>query len=92
MSKTTDAVISRYIRREHEGLKKYGATMDRTDLSASAWAMHLQEELMDATLYLERVQAALLLLTEAAVLINKQSSPSAREWLHRYESMLGQRR
>ena len=30
--------------------------MDRTDLNKSEWLTHLQEELMDATLYIEKLK------------------------------------
>ena len=30
--------------------------MDRNDLSTLEWLQHLQEELMDATLYLEKLK------------------------------------
>jgi hypothetical protein len=38
---------------------KYGVTMMRDDLSSLQWLNHLQEELMDATLYLERLRVKL---------------------------------
>ncbi len=33
--------------------------MDRNDLSPLEWLQHLQEELMDATLYLEKLKKEL---------------------------------
>jgi hypothetical protein len=38
------------------GKKKYGVTLDRNDLSLSDWLTHLQEELMDAVNYIERIK------------------------------------
>ena len=38
------------------GKAKYGTTMERTDLSFVEWLIHLQEELMDATIYLEKLK------------------------------------
>jgi len=46
-------VMSKYYERSNEGIKKYNATLDRDDLSEEDWLTHLQEELMDATLYIE---------------------------------------
>ena len=54
-SKSLDRVIKKYEQRESVGLKKYGTTIDREDLTTEEWAIHLQEELMDATLYVQRL-------------------------------------
>lgn len=42
--------------RQIDGLKKYGVTMDRKDLSAIEWINHAQEEIMDLLLYLEKLK------------------------------------
>jgi hypothetical protein len=42
--------------RSRLGQLKYGTTLDRTDLTPQQWAQHMQEELMDAILYLERLK------------------------------------
>ena len=39
--------------REKKGLKTYGVNTMRTDLSTLEWLQHLQEELMDACVYIE---------------------------------------
>ena len=39
-----------------KGEAKYGTTMDRNDLTPMEWIQHLQEELMDAVVYLEKVR------------------------------------
>ena len=39
-----------------KGKNLYGVTMDRNDLSFLEWLTHLQEELMDATIYLEKLK------------------------------------
>lgn len=41
--------------RSDVGVKKYGVTLDRKDLTLEQWLTHLQEELMDATLYATRI-------------------------------------
>jgi hypothetical protein len=53
MSETYTNVLIKFRERETKGLLKYGTTMDRTDLSLQQWLTHLQEELMDATVYIE---------------------------------------
>lgn len=47
-------VLAKYYERSERGIKKYGRTLDRDDLSFIDWLNHLQEELMDATLYIEK--------------------------------------
>lgn len=37
------------------GLKKYGVTTERTDLTRLDWLRHAQEEAMDLAVYLERL-------------------------------------
>jgi hypothetical protein len=50
-----DRVINKYHERSQAGIKKYGTTLTRDDLSTLDWLKHLQEELQDATLYIERL-------------------------------------
>jgi len=51
-----ESVISKYRSRSEAGIKKYNTTLERQDLSFNDWLTHLQEELMDATLYTERIK------------------------------------
>jgi len=51
-----NSVIESFKERSTSGIKKYNTTLDRTDLSLLNWLTHLQEELMDATLYIERLK------------------------------------
>lgn len=50
------AVCDKYKERARVGFNKYGTNTTRTDLSTLDWLTHLQEELMDATIYIERVK------------------------------------
>jgi len=52
-------VIEAYLKRAAEGMVKYGVTTERTDIDLVGWLNHLQEELMDATIYLERAKQGL---------------------------------
>ena len=54
--KIVKSVIDKYQQRSDVGIKKYNNTMDRNDLSLDEWLTHLQEELMDATLYIEKLK------------------------------------
>lgn len=51
-----ESVIAKFQQRSEVGIKKYNKTLDRTDLDYSDWLNHLQEELMDAVLYCERLR------------------------------------
>lgn len=53
------SVLDAFKARAATGQKKYGTTLDRTDLKTLDWIQHLQEELMDATLYLEKLKSNL---------------------------------
>lgn len=50
--KVSDLLISR----ANRGLIKYGVTTERTDLNVLEWLQHLQEELLDAAVYIERLK------------------------------------
>lgn len=49
-------VIEDMRKREDIGKTKYGTTMDRNDLSTNQWLLHMREELMDAILYLKKLE------------------------------------
>jgi hypothetical protein len=50
-----EAVIQKIRARREQGLKKYGTSVERTDLSQRQWLIHAQEEAMDLAIYLERL-------------------------------------
>ena len=54
------AVVRSFEERSRAGQLKYGTTLDRTDLTPLQWAQHMQEELMDAILYLERLKREII--------------------------------
>jgi hypothetical protein len=51
-----DKVIDRIRERQATGRAKYGTTMERTDLDLQQWLQHLQEELLDAAVYVEKLK------------------------------------
>jgi len=55
MDRNVEAVCSKHRIRAEKGLQKYGVDTTRTDLSLTDWLVHLQEELMDAAVYAERL-------------------------------------
>ena len=56
MDKNVEKVITQLRDREEEGLRKYGVNTERIDLSTLEWLQHLQEELMDASVYIEKLK------------------------------------
>jgi len=55
MSSIEDTVCEKIQKRAELGKNKYGVTMERDDLKFLDWLVHLHEELMDATVYLQRI-------------------------------------
>ena len=54
-----ESVIGQFRQRSEIGINKYGVTLDRDDLNLIQWLNHLQEELMDATLYIQKLKLEL---------------------------------
>jgi hypothetical protein len=50
------SVIEKYIDRSEAGIEKYCTTLERNLLTFDEWMTHLQQELMDATLYIEKIK------------------------------------
>ena len=51
------SLIEKYVDRSNAGIVKYGTTLAGNLLTFDEWLQHLQEELMDATLYIEKIRA-----------------------------------
>lgn len=50
-----DRVTKRYYERSKKGIQKYNSTLyDEKITTLAGWLVHLQDELMDATLYIEK--------------------------------------
>jgi len=56
VDKNVDNVITQLRAREQKGMIKYGVNTERTDLTTLEWLQHLQEELMDACVYIEKLK------------------------------------
>jgi hypothetical protein len=54
-----DAVVEKYQQRSKVGIEKYGTTLHDNGLTFEQWLNHLQEELMDATLYIQKMKSLL---------------------------------
>ena len=57
MDANVERVCQKLQSRAEVGLRKYGVTTERDDLSLAEWLRHLQEELMDACVYIEAALA-----------------------------------
>lgn len=55
MDQNVVELCAKFYRRSNLGFEKYGCTTERTDLTEKEWLTHLQEELMDACVYLQKV-------------------------------------
>lgn len=57
---TPDEIVRRVLKqfnaRSLTWIKKYSTTLDRNDLTRLEWLQHLQDELMDAVLYIEKLK------------------------------------
>ena len=57
MDRNVENVITQLCSREEQGMIKYGVNTERKDLSTLEWLQHLQEELMDASVYIEKLKS-----------------------------------
>ena len=51
--KIVQQVVDKYISRSEVGIAKYGTTLEANNVDN--YMVHLQQELMDATLYIEKI-------------------------------------
>ena len=56
MDSIVTSVVEQFKVRSKMGEQKYGVNMDREDLVFGEWVTHMKEELMDAILYLEKLE------------------------------------
>lgn len=75
--KIVTAVTDKFQNRSDVGQKKYGTSLERNDLNLLEWLNHLQEELMDATLYVEKLKQEIQSLN-----IEKESYANADKITH----------
>jgi len=82
MSKVEDEVckIIQERAKKVQGTDKYnGATMEREDLTHDEWLQHLQHELMDATIYLQRLRTREQTLASKVRAIMKEADAKREE-------------
>ena len=65
------SVVNKFVDRSDVGFKKYGKTLRDDPSDVFVWLNHLQEELMDATLYLQRLKEEISTLREEKALLKE---------------------
>ena len=65
------SVVNKFVDRSDVGFAKYGKTLRDDNSDIFAWLNHLQEELMDATLYLQRLKEEITNLREEKALLQE---------------------
>jgi hypothetical protein len=65
------SVVNKFIDRSDIGFAKYGKTLRDDQSDIFVWLNHLQEELMDATLYLQRLKEEISTLREEKALLKE---------------------
>jgi len=51
-----ERVVDKFVSRSDVGFKKYGVTLDKDPSEMFEWLNHIQEELMDAILYIQKTK------------------------------------
>lgn len=51
-----ERVVDKFVSRSDVGFKKYGVTLQDDHSGIFAWINHVQEEMMDAVLYLQKLK------------------------------------
>ena len=59
MDSVVQSIVDRFESRAKFGNQKYGTDLDRNDLSVLEWIQHIQDELHDGILYLEKLKQVL---------------------------------
>jgi hypothetical protein len=54
-----EKVVDQLVSRSDVGYKKYGVTLDEDVKDIQKWLQHLQEELLDASNYVEKLKQSL---------------------------------
>lgn len=78
--KIVEQVVNKYQERSKVGIEKYGTTLEGNTDGILVFLNHLQEELMDATLYIEKLKGQVKAVSE---LLN---NPNKKEEWHNWDS------
>ena len=67
-----DRLVRKFEDREKKGVVKYNTTMDRGDLTTLEWMTHLEEEMMDALLYIGAAKREIQILEEDNAILEQE--------------------
>lgn len=81
-----ESVLNQFKQRSETGIKKYGVTLDRTDLSTLEWIQHAQEEAMDLCLYLEKIKKQIKPFKNMVTYTEKDFAQFKKNAMHSYHS------
>lgn len=56
IDRNVDTIRKELLKRSKDGMKKYGTTTCRNDLSFEQWCQHAKEEALDQAIYLEQAR------------------------------------
>ena len=65
-----ERVVDKFVSRSDVGFAKYGVTLNDDKSNLFAWINHLQEELMDAVLYMQKLKESSTAEMQEALLRN----------------------
>ena len=65
-----ERVVDKFVSRSDVGFAKYGVTLEDDKSNLFAWINHLQEELMDAVLYMQKLKESSMEEMQEALLKN----------------------
>ena len=65
-----ERVVDKFVSRSDVGFAKYGVTLNDDKSNLFAWINHLQEELMDAVLYMQKLKESSMEEMQEALLKN----------------------
>jgi len=68
-----ETVVDKFVSRSDVGFAKYGKTLRDDDSDLFTWVNHLQEELMDAVLYMQRLKEEITNMKEEMLLKDIES-------------------
>lgn len=66
------SLIKRFLSRSAKGIDTYGMTLEQNRMPIKDWNLYLQEELMDASLYLEKLRSLHEQTDESIKLLSKK--------------------
>ena len=69
-----ERVVDKFVSRSDVGYEKYGVTLNNDKSNLFAWINHLQEELMDAVLYMQKLKE-----TTTEELMDALAAPFSKE-------------